>query len=708
MDFKAPIQTEFKYGKHNVTVESGHLALQATSTVIVKIDKCIIMANISHKDTENKDFFPLSVHYCEKSYSARKIPGSFNRREGRPSTREVLTCRVIDRALRPMFEDNFNDEVQVNINLLQNDKTVQPDIAGFIAASAALTLSHIPFNTIGAARVGLIDGQLTLNPSLEELESSEIDLIVAGNKDSYVMVESSAKELPETKIKEAIAYGQDQLQTVISEIEKLKTTSQVKNQETSTNLEIEASLKQTINEIKQANIDAFKSALTIPGKVERNIALKELRNSIIQNKIATHSDTDISEEAITKEIDMAIYHVKKEIIRHSALNDNKRIDGRKTNDIRPITVIPSFLDDVHGSALFIRGETQALGVTTLSAQESSAQLLDDITSHTKQYDKFMLHYNMPGYSVGECSQPLGPKRREIGHGELAKKALMAVLPNEKDDFSYIIRVVSEILSCNGSSSMATVCASSLSLMDAGVPIKSSVAGIAMGLIKEDHQFTILSDILGDEDAFGDMDFKVAGTEKGITALQMDIKIEGITDEILTAALEQAREGRLHILGEMNKKLSEPRSEISSNAPKIIQFNIPVSKIREVIGRGGATIREIIDTFKVAIDISDDGVIKISSEEEENSVKAQEHIESMVKDVEIGKIYEGKITDLLDFGAKVAIMNNKEAFLHISQISHNHIENIRQELSPGQIIKVRVAEIDKRQNRIKLSMKDVVQ
>ncbi|MEC8882612.1 MAG: polyribonucleotide nucleotidyltransferase [Pseudomonadota bacterium] len=708
MDFKAPIQAEFKYGKHTVTIESGHLALQATSTVIVRIDKCIIMANISHKESDNKDFFPLSVHYCEKSYSARKIPGSFNRREGRPSTREVLTCRVIDRALRPMFEDNYNDEVQVNINLLQNDKTVQPDIAGFIAASAALTLSHIPFNTIGAARVGLIDGQFTLNPSLEELENSGIDLIVAGNKDSYVMVESSAKELPETKIKEAIAYGQNQLQTIITEIEKLRTGSKIEKQAINADPEKEASLRKTIDEIKQANIDAFKTALTIPGKVERNIALKELRNSIIQNKISTHNDTEISEDAIIKEIDLAIYHVKKEIIRQRAIDENKRIDGRKTNDIRPITVIPSFLDDVHGSALFIRGETQALGIATLSAQESSAQLLDDITSHTKQYDKFMLHYNMPGYSVGECSQPLGPKRREIGHGELAKKALMAVLPSEKDNFSYIIRVVSEILSCNGSSSMATICASSLSLMDAGVPIKSSVAGIAMGLIKEDNQFTILSDILGDEDAFGDMDFKVAGTEKGITALQMDIKIDGITDEILTAALEQAREGRLHILGEMNKKLSEPRSEISSNAPKIIQFNIPVSKIREVIGRGGATIREIIDTFKVAIDISDDGVIKISSEEEENSVKAQEHIESMVKDVEIGKIYEGKITDLLDFGAKVAILNNKEAFLHISQISHNHIENIRQELSPGQIIKVRVAEIDKRQNRIKLSMKDVVQ
>ena len=607
-----------------------------------------------------------------------------------------------------MFEDNYNDEVQVNINLLQNDKTVQPDIAGFIAASAALTLSHIPFNTIGAARVGLIDGQFTLNPSLEELENSGIDLIVAGNKDSYVMVESSAKELPETKIKEAIAYGQNQLQTIITEIEKLRTGSKIEKQAINADPEKEASLRKTIDEIKQANIDAFKTALTIPGKVERNIALKELRNSIIQNKISTHNDTEISEDAIIKEIDLAIYHVKKEIIRQRAIDENKRIDGRKTNDIRPITVIPSFLDDVHGSALFIRGETQALGIATLSAQESSAQLLDDITSHTKQYDKFMLHYNMPGYSVGECSQPLGPKRREIGHGELAKKALMAVLPSEKDNFSYIIRVVSEILSCNGSSSMATICASSLSLMDAGVPIKSSVAGIAMGLIKEDNQFTILSDILGDEDAFGDMDFKVAGTEKGITALQMDIKIDGITDEILTAALEQAREGRLHILGEMNKKLSEPRSEISSNAPKIIQFNIPVSKIREVIGRGGATIREIIDTFKVAIDISDDGVIKISSEEEENSVKAQEHIESMVKDVEIGKIYEGKITDLLDFGAKVAILNNKEAFLHISQISHNHIENIRQELSPGQIIKVRVAEIDKRQNRIKLSMKDVVQ
>lgn len=707
MEFTAPIQAEFNYGKHTVKIESGHLALQAESTVIVRIDQCVMMANISHKESEGQNFFPLSVHYCEKSYSAGKIPGSFNRREGRPSTREVLTCRVIDRALRPMFHNDYADEVQVSLTLLQNDKNVQPDIAGFIAASAALSLTSMPFNTIGAARVGLIDGQFVLNPSLDDTEQSDLDLIVAGNQDSYVMVESSAKELNESVIQDAIAYGQSELQTVIEAINKLKIENQIKRIEVEADMEKQAALEALIAEIKNDHSDAFQNSLQIPGKAERNKALKELKNEITNRKIGMLADSD-SESQLVKQIDMAIYTIKKAIIREKALSENVRIDGRKTDEIRPITVIPGFLEKTHGSALFIRGETQALAIATLSAQESSAQLLDDITSSTKQYDHFMLHYNMPGYSVGECGQPMSPKRREIGHGELAKKALMAVLPSESENFSYIIRVVSEILSCNGSSSMATICASSLALMDAGVPVKTAVAGIAMGLIKEQDRFTVLSDILGDEDAFGDMDFKVAGTENGITALQMDIKIEGITDEVLSAALKQAKVGRLHILTAMNQKISEPRSEISSSAPKIIQFNIPVGKIREVIGRGGATIREIIDTFKVAIDISDEGIVKVSSEDDNNSIKARDHILDMIRDVEIGKIYEGKVTDILDFGAKVIILNNKEAFLHISQISHNHIDDIRQELSAGQIIKVRVAEIDKRQNRVKLCMKDVVQ
>lgn len=701
MDLIAPIQTTFQYGNHTVKIESGHLAQQATSSVLVTMGKCIIMANIVQtKSDKPRDFFPLAVHYSERSYSAGKIPGSFNRREGRPSTREVLTCRVIDRALRPMFADGFHDELIVNITLLQNDKTVQPDIAGFIAASAAIALTDMPFETIGAGRVGLINEQLVINPSLEEIHTSKLDLIIAGNKESFVMIESSANEITEEKMKEAIQYGHNELQAVISAINSLANTT------SSWQAPDDQHIKESTKRLDEKYRTEFEKALTISSKVERNKQLKALQSKILAEE--THNESEDTEAEIIAQTEKAFYNIKKSIIRKKALQENLRIDGRTTNGIRPITVIPGFLPETHGSALFIRGETQALVTTSLSAQDSSAQLLDDITSSVKQYDTFMLHYNMPGYSVGEGGQPLGPKRREIGHGELAKRALSAVFPTKDDNYTYVTRVVSEILSCNGSSSMATVCGSSLALMDAGVPIKSSVAGIAMGLIKEGDQFTVLSDILGDEDAFGDMDFKAAGTKEGITALQMDIKISGITDEILTSALNQAREGRLQILAEMDKKLPEPRVEISSNAPKVIQFNIPVPKIREVIGRGGATIREIIDKFSVVIDISDDGIVKISSDEDANSEKAKAHIEEMIRDVEIGKVYEGKITDLLDFGAKVSIMNNKEAFLHISQISHNHIENIRQELSTGQIIKVKVAEIDKRQNRIKLSMKDVVQ
>lgn len=701
MSLQAPVHQAFTYGEHSVKIESGHIALQATSTAVVTMGDCVIMANITHRENSGQDFFPLAVHYSERAYAAGKIPGSFNRREGRPSTREVLVCRVIDRSIRPMFADGFRDEVQVSLTLLQNDKTVQPDIAGFIAVSAALAMSGLPFQIIGAARVGHINGELTLNPSLEETKSSRLDLIIAGTKASYVMVESSAKELTENEIQESIAYGQAELQTVIKAIEAIRGENDSTPSSTS---DVNEPSETKFDELINPHHARYEEALLIAGKLDRNQALKLIRSEIIDQ----HKESKEFEDSDINEIDSAIFRLKKQIIRQKALKENRRIDGRSTSDVRPITVIPGFLSKTHGSALFIRGETQALVTTTLSAQDSSAQLLDDITSSIKQYDNFMLHYNMPGYSVGECGQPMSPKRREIGHGELAKKALLGVMPTEDDDFSYVIRVVSEILSCNGSSSMATICGASLSLMDAGVPIKSAVAGIAMGLIKEQDEFTVLSDILGDEDAFGDMDFKVAGTENGITALQMDIKINGITNEILEAALKQAKEGRLHILSKMNEKIATPRTEISSSAPRVVQFSIPVSKIREVIGRGGATIREIIDKFAVTIDISDDGVVKISSDEESNSIAAKDHIEDMIKDVEIGTIYEGKITDLLDFGAKVAIMNNKEAFLHISQISHEHIDNIRDELSQGQVIKVRVAEIDRRQNRIKLSMKDVVQ
>ncbi|MAV28371.1 MAG: polyribonucleotide nucleotidyltransferase [Legionellales bacterium] len=701
MSLQAPVHQEFTYGEHSVKIESGHIALQATSTAVVTMGDCVIMANITHRENSGQDFFPLAVHYSERAYAAGKIPGSFNRREGRPSTREVLICRVIDRAIRPMFADGFCDEVQVTLTLLQNDKNVQPDIAGFIAVSAALAISKLPFEIIGAARVGHIDGALSLNPSLEQTKSSRLDLIIAGTKASYVMVESSAKELTEDEIQQSIAYGQAELQAVITAIEALRGEHKPN---IDTNADSSDLSDTKFDELIKPHLERFEEALIIAGKIDRNQALKQIRSEIIDQ----YKENEAFEDSHVNAIDRAIFRLKKQIIRQKALKENRRIDGRSTDEVRPITVIPGFLSKTHGSALFIRGETQALVTTTLSAQDSSAQLLDDITSSIKQYDNFMLHYNMPGYSVGECGQPMSPKRREIGHGELAKKALLGVMPTEDDDFSYVVRVVSEILSCNGSSSMATICGASLSLMDAGVQIKSAVAGIAMGLIKEQEEFKVLSDILGDEDAFGDMDFKVAGTANGITALQMDIKINGITDEILEAALKQAKEGRLHILSKMNEKIATPRAEISSSAPRVVQFSIPVGKIREVIGRGGATIREIIDKFSVTIDISDDGVVKISSDEESNSIAAKDHIEDMIKDVEIGKIYEGKITDLLDFGAKVAIMNNKEAFLHISQISHEHIDNIRDELSQGQVIKVRVAEIDRRQNRIKLSMKDVVQ
>lgn len=707
MVLKAPIQTNFQYGNQLVKIEAGHLAHQATSSVIVTVGKCIIMANVVRtKSDRGNDFFPLAVHYSERAYSAGKIPGSFNRREGRPSTREILTCRVIDRALRPMFAEGFTDETIVNITLLQNDKTVQPDIAGFIAASAALAFTDMPFQTIGAARVGLIDDAFVLNPDLETVKSSQLDLIIAGTTESFVMIESGAKELSEEQMQAAMAFGHQAYQTIIAEINNLK---QAHGFRSTWEASAPAEAAGTTEKLREAYGAEFEKALTIPGKIERNQQLKTLQASILDTALADADPSDATSSAqIIADTETAFYQIKKQIIRRKALDENLRIDGRSTTDIRPLTVIPGFLSETHGSALFIRGETQALVTTTLSAQDSSAQLLDDITSSVKQYDNFMLHYNMPGYSVGEGGQPMSPKRREIGHGELAKRALMAVMPTEAENYGYVTRVVSEILSCNGSSSMATICGGSLALMDAGVPISASVAGIAMGLIKEENNYAVLSDILGDEDAFGDMDFKVAGTRNGITALQMDIKIDGVTEEILATALNQAKEGRLHILEAMDAQLPESRGEISSNAPRVIQFNIPVSKIREVIGRGGATIKDIIEKFSVSIDISDEGLVKLSSDEEENSERAKAHIEEIVRDVELGKVYEGKVTDILDFGAKVAIMKNKEAFLHISQVSHSHIENIRNELSSGQIIKVRVAEIDKRQNRIKLSMKDVVQ
>ncbi len=688
-----PIRKEFNYGDHLITLETGEIARQADAAVLVEMDGTVVLVTVvGLKDIVREgDFFPLTVNYQEKTYAAGRIPGGFFKREGRPSEKETLTSRLIDRPIRPLFPEGFTHEVQVVATVLSLNPEVDPDIPSIIGASAALSLSGMPFQgPIAAARVGYQDGKYLLNPTKTQILDSELDLVVAGTEKAVLMVESEAKMLSEEIMLGAVLYGHEQMQIAIAAIHDL-----VKEVGVSvwnwTPPEPDEALRQAVVE---ACKEPVSQAYRIADKMDRQQTLKGIRTKVVQ-------DLTAEGQFLEKNVRGCLEHLEYETVRNNILNDGKRIDGRDVRTVRPISIRTGVLPRTHGSALFTRGETQALVVATLGTGRD-AQLIDAIDGEYK--DSFMLHYNFPPYCVGEVGQIGSPKRREIGHGRLAKRGVQAVMPNQ-EEFPYVVRVVSEITESNGSSSMASVCGSSLALMDAGVPTKAPVAGIAMGLIKEGDKFAILSDIMGDEDHLGDMDFKVAGTENGVTALQMDIKIDGITPEIMRVALDQAKEGRLHILGKMAEAISVPRNEMSDYAPRIISFTIDPSKIREVIGKGGATIRAITEETGASIDITDDGLVKVASVDRAAGAEARRRIEAITAEVEVGKIYEGKVVRLMDFGAFVTVLPGKDGLVHISQISDEHVEKVSDKLAEGDVVRVKVLEID-RQGRVRLSMKAV--
>ena len=691
-----PIKKVFQYGEHTITLETGEIARQATGAVMASMgDTVVLVTAVAVKDSDpNKDFFPLTVNYQERTYSAGKIPGGFFKREGRPSEKETLTSRLIDRPIRPLFPDGFNNEIQVIATVMSLDTNIDPDIISMIGASAALKLTGTPFmGPIGAARVGFKDGQYLLNPTYGQLEGSELDLVVAGTENAVLMVESEAKGLSEEVMLGAVVYGHEQMQVVIKAINEFAKEVGVESWNWQAPTKDQA-LAQAVAENGESSI---KEAYTIREKQDRYTRLGEIRDAIIGKLVPAEGESAWNAQQVRD----AISSLEKKIVRSRILDGQPRIDGRDTRSVRPITVRVGVLPRTHGSALFTRGETQALVVTTLGTARD-AQTIDAIEGERK--DHFMFHYNFPPYCVGETGMVGSPKRREIGHGRLAKRGVAAVMP-PVDSFPYSVRVVSEITESNGSSSMASVCGSSLSLMDAGVPVSSPVAGIAMGLIKDENKFAVLSDILGDEDHLGDMDFKVAGTANGVTALQMDIKIDGITKEIMQVALAQAKEGRLHILGKMNEVISSPRQDMSDYAPRYITMKINPDKIRDVIGKGGATIRAITEETGTSIDITDDGMVKIASVDSAAGREAQRRIEQITAEVEVGMIYEGKVSKLMDFGAFVTILPGKDGLVHISQISEERVENVSDKLSEGDIVKVKVLEIDK-QGRIRLSMKAI--
>ncbi len=688
------VKKSIQYGDHTLSLETGKVARQATGSIIASLGETSVMVTVVGKKNVKlgQDFFPLTVNYQERTYSAGKIPGGFFKREGRPSEKETLTCRLIDRPLRPLFPKAFLNEVQVIATVMALDPAIDPDIPAMIGASAALAISGIPFNgPIGGARVGYIDGEYVLNPSKEQLESSDLDLVVAGTDSAVLMVESEASELSEEVMLGSVMFGHEKLQTAISLINDLKSEVAKEAWDWSAP-EKDASIYDSVKEKAYAGIEA---AYMISDKLARQDELASVRTATLE-ALALENDT-----LPVDEITGAFAKIEKELVRGKIIAGEPRIDGRDTATVRQVTVETTVLPRVHGSALFTRGETQAIVVATLGA-ERDAQMIDAVEGEYR--DRFMLHYNFPPFCVGETGFVGSPKRREIGHGKLAKRGIAAVMPSA-EDFPYVIRVVSEITESNGSSSMASVCGTSLALMDAGVPIKAPVAGIAMGLIKEDNGYAVLTDILGDEDHLGDMDFKVAGTAKGITALQMDIKIEGINEEIMTTALSQARDGRLTILETMNANLSSHREEMSEFAPRIITIKINSDKIRDVIGKGGATIRALTEETGAVIDIDDDGTVRIFSADLSAGQDALKRIEQITAEVEVGQIYEGRVAKLMDFGAFVTILPGKDGLVHISQISEERVENVSDKLSEGDTIKVKVLEVD-RQGRIRLSMKAV--
>ena len=686
-----PVRKQFQYGGRLVTLESGEIARQANGAIIIDVEgTTLLVAVVGKKEPSGGDFFPLTVNYQEKAYAAGKIPGGFFKREGRPSEQETLISRLIDRPIRPLFPEGYTNEVQIVATVVSLNPEVDTEIPALLGASAALAVSGLPFNgPVGAACVGYVDGNYLLNPSPAQLKESQLNLVVAGTAKAVLMVESEAAELSEEIMLGSVLFGHEQMQVAINAINEFAALAGMTNVAWSApgdNAELE---KLVVSEVE----GDIKAAYQIPEKLVRQEKLKEIRSAVVGKLTA---NGEFAESAIRTIIENLEY----KIVRSAILNDHKRIDGRALDSIRPISIRTGVLPRTHGSALFTRGETQALVVATLGTQRD-AQIIDALSGEYKE--PFMLHYNFPPYSVGETGMVGSPKRREIGHGRLAKRGVLAVLPN-MDEFPYVLRVVSEITESNGSSSMASVCGSSLALMDAGVPIKAPVAGIAMGLIKEGEHFAVLSDIMGDEDHLGDMDFKVAGSADGITALQMDIKIDGITAEIMKTALAQAKAGRLHILSEMNKSLSASREQMSDFAPRIISFKIDPAKIREVIGKGGTTIRGITEQTGASIDLTDDGVVKIASVDKAAGEEARRLIEEITDEVEVGKIYEGKVARLMDFGAFVTILPGKDGLVHISQISDEHVDKVSDKLNEGDIVRVKVLEID-RQGRVRLSMKE---
>ncbi len=685
----------FQYGNHTVTFETGDIARQASGAVLVNMAETVVLVTaVARKEAEpGRDFFPLTVNYQERTYAAGKIPGGFFKREGRPNEKETLTSRLIDRPIRPLFPEGFKNETQIVATVMSINPDVDPDIPALLGASAALALSGVPFaGPIGAARVGYRAGEYLLNPTYSALEDSDLDLVVAGTEHAVLMVESEANELSEEAMLGAVMFGHEQMQAAIQAIKELAAEAGKPAWDWQAPPS-EASLE---DRVKEAVGSDLVEAYQIAEKQARTQRISELRSQAVE-AIASEDESGPSAE----DVKTAFHDLEYRLVRDRILDGNPRIDGRDNKTVRPISVQTSVLPRTHGSAVFTRGETQALVVATLGT-DRDAQVIDAIEGERR--DRFMLHYNFPPYCTGETGFVGSPKRREIGHGRLAKRGVAAVMP-KAEEFPYVVRVVSEITESNGSSSMASVCGTSLALMDAGVPLKAPVAGIAMGLIKEGERFAVLSDILGDEDHLGDMDFKVAGTTNGVTALQMDIKIDGITREIMEQALAQAREGRMHILGCMNEVLPSHREEMSSHAPRFITMKINPDKIRDVIGKGGATIRALTEETGATIDIQDDGTVKVASTDQAAGLEAKRRIEELTADIEVGRQYTGKVAKIMDFGAFVSILPGRDGLVHISQISDERVENVADFLSEGDSVTVKVLEVDK-QGRIRLSMKAV--
>jgi len=691
------IRKTINYGRHTLTLETGEVARQAHGAVVVNMDETVVLVTVvGNKDVKpGQDFFPLTVDYQERTYAAGKIPGGFFKREGRPSEKETLTSRLIDRPIRPLFPEGFFNEIQVIATVVSSNNEVDSDIPAMIGASAALAISGIPFNgPIGAARVGYLDGEYVLNPTATELKSSRLNLVVAGTRQAVLMVESEAMELTEDVMLGAVVFGHQQMQTVIDTINELADEAG----KALWDWEPPQKDSSITERIAQLAEEPLREAYGLRQKQARSEKLEQIRARVLAEMATEGSDT-----AHVNLVSSIFGDIESKIVRSQILSGEPRIDGRDTRTVRPITIRTGVLPRTHGSALFTRGETQALAVATLGTARDE-QIMDALQGEYRE--RFMLHYNMPPYATGEAGRVGTPKRREIGHGRLAKRALLAVLPGP-DEFAYSMRLVSEITESNGSSSMASVCGGCLALMDAGVPLKAHVAGIAMGLIKEGNRFAVLADILGDEDHLGDMDFKVAGTESGITALQMDIKIQGITKEIMNVALLQAREGRMHILGLMRQTLATPRAELSAYAPRMITIKIKPEKIRDVIGKGGAVIRAITEETGTTIDINDDGTVTIACVSSEGGEAAKRRIEEITAEVEVGRIYDGTVLKLLDFGAIVSVLPGKDGLLHISQIANERVNSVADHLKEGQAVRVKVLEADEK-GRLRLSMKAVAE